>query len=70
VESNSQGCRYICIPLEEEDPLDPHLASTKQLLDVGDQNESFLIHTTEARGRSADATICLEFESALRSNLW
>lgn len=43
VESNSQGYRYICIPLEEEDKLNQHLTSTPRLLDVGEQNESFLI---------------------------
>lgn len=51
MESNSQGCRCICIPSEEEDKLNQHLTSTKRLLDFGEQNESFLIWTTEVRGR-------------------
>lgn len=42
---------YIRIPSEEEDKLDQHLTSTKRLLDFGEQNESVLIETTEARGR-------------------
>lgn len=63
VESNSQGYRYICIPLEEEDKLNQHLTSTPRLLDVGEQNESFLIwaeHKCET-DCSANATICMEF---------
>lgn len=51
VESNSQRYRCICIPSEEEDKLNQHLTSTKRLLDLGEQNESFLIWTTEVWGR-------------------
>lgn len=50
MESNSQGYRHICIP-SEEDKLNQHLTSTKRLLDFGEQNESFLIWTTEVLGR-------------------
>lgn len=51
VESNSQGYRCICIPLEEEDKLNQHLTSTKRLLDPGEQNESFLIWAAQVWGR-------------------
>lgn len=51
MESNSQGYRYICIPSEEEDKLNQHLTSTKRCWILEEQNESFLIWTTEVGGR-------------------
>lgn len=67
MESNSQGYRYICIPLEEEDKLNQHFDIDAAAAGCwrAEQNESSLnlseAHKCETDRCAANATICMEF---------
>lgn len=66
MESNSQGYRYICIPLEEEDKLNQHFDIDAAAAGCWrSRYESSVIagaHKCETdRRRAANATICMEF---------